>query len=355
MCQLTRPVFAMVAAALGGCGNGDAATAVQLVLTPDADSSSPAEMLAEIARLEVIVDAPGGLGGVDAEGPLPGEGTALDWDDDGQLEVRFAGPPLGDALPVLEIGLSANADRDLRFRVLGYPQSATRVVGAGGAEARVAPGEVRRVGVPFSLAPWARPPRVLLVLPAQGVKAPAVLAEVNAVLSTTVRPESLPGNVRLLDPLGRSLRIAPSVETLVVSDSTFGQQERSLLVIAFAEPLLHEGDYRVEIGPGLQSSAGRAFDQDAGTAGEQGFSSSFYYKGAEAGGGEPCEQCPPGYGCRPSGVGCAPLLSCSGLCPGGQVCDAGQQQCVEDCRVSGFCLHTARTCDPASGLCRDAS
>jgi hypothetical protein len=198
-------------AALLGCGNGDPATAVQLVLTPAAEVSTPAEILAELDRLEVVVDAPGGLGGVVAEGPLPGGGTAVDWDADGQLEARFAGPPLGDALPVLEIGLSQNVGRDLRFRVLGYPEGATRVVGAGGAEARISSGEVRRVGVPFSLAPWARPPRVLLMLPAQGVEAPSLLAEVNAVLSTTVGAESLDGHIRLFDPLGQPVAIAASL------------------------------------------------------------------------------------------------------------------------------------------------
>jgi hypothetical protein len=46
------------------------------------------------------------------------------------------------------------------------------------------------------------------------------------------------------------------------------------------------------------------------------------------------------------------MLSCTGLCPAPKVCDEQQQQCVEDCRVSGFCLDTARSCDPASGVCR---
>ena len=173
-----RPMIRTLARALPLClvtflACSDAATSVDLVLTTNPDLCSTAEILAQVATVVVVVDAPGGLAGVTAAGPLAGGGTAVDFDGDGELEVVFTAPPLdGSALPILEVGLRHNADRELAYRVLGYPADAAlepaNAIALGGVTASCAAGESRKVGTPFNLRAVARPPKVILVLPPDG-------------------------------------------------------------------------------------------------------------------------------------------------------------------------------------------
>src|SRR5512139_1903007 len=93
--RLARALPAVVAPCLAVClACSEATTSVNLVLTTNPDLCSPAEVLAQVATVEVVVDAPGGLEGVTAPGPQPGGGTAVDFDGDGALEVVFTAPPL---------------------------------------------------------------------------------------------------------------------------------------------------------------------------------------------------------------------------------------------------------------------
>jgi hypothetical protein len=344
--------------AFAACGDGSR-TAVQLVLTPDPTVSPLSELLQQVDRVQVIVDGKDGVAGVTAAGPQPGGGTALDSDGDGVLEVML-GLQLSvqSSLPVLEIGLEANAGRALDFRILGVAKDGDPLAGpeqavaAGGVSARVPRGEVHQVGTPFNLTPRARPPRVLLVLPADGAEAPYTLRSFIAVLSTTVREQSLAGNVSLIDEsLSEPVPgLKTKLETLVVAGSAYGREERSLLTVDFPA-LPDERGFRIQIGPGIESTVGRRFDQDPSTSSEDAFVSRFHAPRA-VGGGMECK-CPDGYRCHDTiPLACVPIVSCSSGCGGGLVCDAQLQQCVEDCRTFNLCFDTKATCDPATGLCR---
>jgi len=357
MAEPARHPILLAATLLGllvpSCGDGGR-TAAQLVLTPDPTVAPLGVLLKQVRRIDVIVDARDGLLGVSLPGPLAGGGTAVDWDGDGVLEVRFEGPSPGSELPVLEIGVGANAGRDLAFRIFGFSSTGEtaldRATGEGGASVVVAAGEVRRVGAPFNLTPRARPPRVLMALPADGATLPS-LASVTAVLSTTVKAETLAGHVELLDPEGKTVPVTTTVETATVAGTAFGKEERSVLSV-LVPSLLLRGSYELRIGPGIESSTGQRFDQDPATDAEESFVSHLESQGAPGGGGEPCDACPAGYLCEKDPLRCVPVLRCSAGCPQGLVCDPAQAQCVEDCRRYGLCFDPSAACDAQIGLCR---
>lgn len=344
----------LLCAALPSCAEGPR-TAVQLVLTPNPEISTTEELLAAVTRISLTVDAAEGLAGVSAAGPLAGGGTAADTDGDGVLEARFDGPPLdGARLPVLEVGLERNADRELTYRVIGQ-DAAGEPVAEGGAAASCPAGQVRKVGTPFNIAPRARPPRVLLVQPADGAQlVPISLVSALVVFSTTIAEGSLAGQVRLLDTQGAEIPLTLALETLVVTGSPFSRDERSLLTLGFHLPPNRgeDGRHTLELGTGIRSTAGLALDQDPTTPDTDPFVSHFFAPELVGGGPDPCEQCPEGYGCVAEHPGCAPILACPAECQPLSVCDAEQRQCVPDCRAYGLCYDASQTCEEATGLCR---
>jgi hypothetical protein len=337
-------------------------TSVDLVLTTNPELCSTAEVLAEVTTVVVVVDAPGGLGGVTGAGPLPGGGTAVDFDGDGELEAVFTAPPLGgSALPILEVGLEHNAGRDLVYRVLGYPAGAAlepaNAVALGGVTASCAPGETRRVGTPFNLRAIARPPKVVLVLPPDGTEnVPFNLTAVTVMFSTTVAPASLDGAVRLLGPDGLDRAVTLSADTLTYAGEGGVDEKRSLVTLTPVDPITPEGPessaYAVVVGAGVTSTTGRAFDQDPTTPAVDGFTSHFTVGSGIGGGGHPCDACVTGYLCNDDETGCIPALDCQLGCGSGFVCAADSGTCVEDCRLYGACAAPGARCDAATGLCR---
>jgi hypothetical protein len=343
-------------------GCGDAPTSVELVLTTNPDLCRPEEVLAAVATVAVVVDAPGGLVGVTAPGPLSGGGTAVDFDGDGELEVVFTAPPLtGPTLPILEVGLRHNAGRELAYRVLGFPAGATvepaNAVAFGGVSATCAPGEVQRVGTPFNLRAVARPPQVVLVLPPDGAAdVPVSLRSVTIMFSTTLAPDGVAGAIHLLDSDGVPVAATASVATLTYAVEAGLTEQRSLVTLeldqGIAPPLGPDpATFTVAVDATVVSTAGRSFDQDPATAVADGFTSHFQVRG-EVGGGQPCDLCPTGYGCDEAGTGCLPLLDCSGGCGPGFVCAAAADLCVEDCRLYGLCAAAGAQCEAETGLCR---
>jgi hypothetical protein len=335
------------------CDGDGSRTAAQLVLTPDPTIAPASALVREIRRIDVIVGSREGLRGAEQPGPLPGGGTALDWDGDGKLDVRFSAVAPGPELPVLEVGVGDNAGRDLVFRIFGFSSTEETdtdlAAGQGGASVAVPAGEVRRVGAPFNLTPRARPPQVLLVLPADGVKVPANLGSITAVLSTAVKPESLAGNVRLISPKGVVVAVEVKSELATVASTTFSKEQRSVLSITFPPFAEWQGSYELQIGPGISSLAGKRFDQDPQTPTEEPFVSHFTVEG-ETGGGSPCDACPAAYLCDEA-KRCLPVLGCAAGCNKGLVCDSAQGQCVQDCRGYGLCFDPAALCDAKTGLC----
>ena len=363
--SIRRSALALPLCLLACLACSETTTSVDLVLTTNPDLCSTAEVLAEVTTVVVVVDAPGGLHGVTAAGPLAGGGTAVDFDGDGELEVVFTAPPLdGSALPILEVGLKHNADRELAYRVLGYPTGVAlepaNAVALGGVTAACAVGETRSVGTPFNLRAVARPPKVILVLPpddAQNV--PPNLTAITVMFSTTVQPESLDGAVRLVGPDGVDRAITLSADTLTYAGEGGVDEKRSLVTIAPVDPIMPVGpgaeQYAVIVGAGITSTTGRAFDQDPTTPAVDGFSSHFTVGSGVGGGGHPCDACcdtcVPAYLCNDTETGCVPALDCQAGCGSGFVCAPAGGACVEDCRLYGACAAPGATCDLATGLC----
>lgn len=341
-----------ILALLSGCDNGPT-TAVQLVLTPDPQIGNKSEVTSRVASLQLAVDGAGGLQGVTEAGPRPDGGTASDWDGDGELEVLFRVERSGDELPVLEVGLDQNADRELTYRVMGFAAPGVtqldQAVAMGGVSASCPAGEVRQVGTPFNLRSWVRPPRVVLALPGDQTKVMTNLVAFTLMFSTTVVQETLAGNVTLEGPDGAPLDVTPALETLVYPEAQGLEERRSLLELQFTLPGV-EGQYTVRVLPGVKSTAGRGFDQDPTTAALDPFVSRFFH-GPMSGGGTKCDTCPDGYLCHDTLPGCIPELTCVGGCATGFVCDPSSGQCVEDCRPFGTCVDPAASCDAKTGLC----
>jgi hypothetical protein len=357
------PLLAVLAilAGLGACATTPTAT-VQLVLSTDPTLDAPGDLLAEVATVAVVVDAPGGLAGIDHAGALPGGGVAVDLDGDGDLEVVFELPTLtGPELPILEIGLAHNAGRELSFQVLGFaaddpagsPPDPTRAVALGGVTAVVADGETRQVGTPFNLRAAARPPKVVLALPPDGATGvPIRLGSATVMFSTTVDAASAAAHARLVAPDGTTVPTTATLDTLTYAGAGGVTEKRSLLTLALADVIDQQGDYVVTVDPGVVSTLGRRFDQDPTTAAEDGFTSRFQVGAGVGGGTHPCDACGVGYVCNASETACEPVLDCQAGCGPAFVCDAAQSLCVEDCRVYGACAAAGASCDPATGLCR---
>ncbi len=322
--------------------------AIQIVLTPDPSVTPLETLLVRLDTIQVAVDAEGGLVGVDQAGAREDGSTAVDLDGDGELEVLFTAQVGGDELPILEIGLAENSGRELDFLIYGFEESSslepTEALALGGVAATCPSGDVVKVGAPFNLRSWARPPQVVLVLPPDGGVAEELLS-VSVLLSTTVDEASAVANSQVLDPDG----VAVPGE-LAVEDALVGQDEaRSVLTFAF-EQALDDGEYSVQVGPDIFSSAGESFDQDLTTVEEEPFRSSFWSTSGSWG-YEPCEECPDGYACDEDNTGCVPVLDCSDGCWDGYACDPELGYCVEDCRVYEACLEPGTSCDESTGLC----
>lgn len=343
---------------LHGCGDDSPKTAAQLVLTTDPEVCSRADLLAQVAALQVIVDADqGGLQGVDRPGAREGGGTAVDWDGDGKLEVIFkldyASLPDGE-LPVLEIGLEGNTDRKLEFRVLGFRTSADskpdQAVAMGGVSASCPQGDLCQIGIPFNLRSSARPPRVVVVLPADGAVVPTNLVAVSVMFSTLVEEKTLQGNVSIVDPDGSPVAATLSLESLVYPAVMNVQESRSLLQIQ-NEPFIKDGQYEIRVSPGIESTTGLPFDQDPSTPAADPFVSRFRFEALSGGGG--CVECPEGFECDDKLGGCVPMKRCDAGCIKGFVCEPTSGLCVEDCRPYGVCASPTSRCEMASGLCVD--
>ncbi|MBI5478215.1 MAG: hypothetical protein HY906_05125 [Deltaproteobacteria bacterium] len=354
------PLLCLVVCSAPWLACSDATTSVNLVLTTNPDLCSAAEVLDQVATVVVVVDAPGGLQGVSVPGPTRGGGTAVDFDGDGELEVLFQAPLQGPALPILEVGLSHNADRELSYRVLGFPAGVAtepeNAIALGGVQASCPAGEVRKVGTPFNLRAVARPPKVILVLPPDGAtEVPPNLRSVTVVFSTTVTAASLAGAVRLVGPDGADRAITSALDTLTYAGEGGIDEQRSLLTVDLVDAIEPAGPgadtFTVVVGPGISSTTGRAFDQDPATAAADGFTSHFQIGSGVGGGGHPCDSCSSGYLCNDDETGCVPALDCARGCEAGFVCDPGSAQCLEDCRLYGACAAPGLTCEAQTGLC----
>jgi hypothetical protein len=337
----------IIALALAACGND---TAVRLVLAPDTEINSIEDVLARVTRFQIVVDAEGGLSGVDQPGPTSGGGEAADRDSDGELEVVFTtGPvPESDDLPVLEIGLEDNADRELSFQVLGYAADGEltleNALGLGASAASCGSGQTCRVGTPFNLLARARAPRVVWVMPPDGtMDVPKNLAYVTAVFSTTVVEETVAPNMTLAGREGHVPATTAELRDVVYGAPPDLQEVRSMLRLILDEPL-QDRRYDLEIGPGIVGTNDLRFDQRQDEEGENPFTSVFGNEVDALG-------CPDGYEWDDEYEGCVFTPDCATACEPGYVCDSVALQCVEDCRIYQGCIRIGETCSDDTGLC----
>jgi len=322
---------------------------IRLVLGPDQEISDPQQLAAQLRRLEVVVDGAQGLAGVTAAGPREEGGEAKDWDGDGTLELVFSHPhEPGAALPRLELGVGGNAGRLLEFRVLGFGADEALVAYGGASWTPVAAG-TKELPVPFNLRPRARPPQVMLSLPADGQReVPDNLSAVTLVFSTIVDEATAAAAVRLSGPLGDEpcdLRW----ERATLNAGGLLEEQRYLLSLK-PRGLLSAGQYTVSVATELKSTGGLGLDQDPRRAGAQPFSSGFEVGLRGIGGPLGCGECGEGFACDDEDR-CAALPGCAQGCHAGWVCDPAAARCVEDCGALGLCPEPGSSCDAESGLC----
>lgn len=337
--------IALFAVATAGCSP---AGQVRLGLGPDEELSTAQELASLVRRIEVVIDSPQGLAAVAGGGERAGGGEARDWDGDGALELVFSYQhEPGAPLPRLEFGIDENAGRLLEFRVLGRASDGS-LIAYGGSSWTPVEHEIKELAVPFNLRPRARPPQVLLTLPAAGQsEVPSNLSAVTLVFSTTV-DETTVAAVRFSGPLGDE-PFDTKWEVATLNEGGLLEEQRSVLNLV-PRGLLVAGPYEVGVGSNLKSAAGLGFDQQPRLPGAQPFTSGFEARLDGVGVPVICTYCDPGYACDAAGR-CAVEPTCEQACEEGQVCDGAAVQCVEDCSRLGLCPVPSQRCDSASGLC----
>lgn len=357
--RLGKLVPVVAFGALSACGPRPTAS-VQLVLTPDPSITSAARMAAVVRRLVVVVRSAQGLQGITAPGRLPDGGEARDVDGDGLLEAVLPGPAIvGNELPILQVDLRDNIGRELQYRAYGFASveetDLEAAVAFGGASVSCPEGQVCKKGLPFNLKAAARPPRVILAMPADGTRdVPRDIVAVSAILSTTAEPDSVRAHSRVVGPDGSVASVA-----VMVSEVSFSEAGESALRTSITFKLgspLPIGAYAIEVGPGIVSNRGLSFDQDPSNATEDGFVGHFVaIQPNSANLGCWATSCEEGYVCDEMLQGCVPVRRCASSpdwCPSGFVCSPAAKVCVDDCRLFGLCADAARTCSAASGLCQ---
>ncbi|MBN2358497.1 MAG: hypothetical protein JXR83_03530 [Deltaproteobacteria bacterium] len=324
-------------------------TALQLVLTPNPELNAVGDLLGQVERVQVIVEAPAAGGWQDLSGE-DGDGERADWDGDGENEVSFVSPAIaGSALPVLEIGVGRYAGQALELRVYGLPKEAAadpdQAVALGGASATCASGQVQRVAVPFNLKAAARPPRVAEVFPFAGAtNIPYNLYAVTVVFSTALDHQTVPGAILLSDSQASPVAFHAELRDIDLAIGDAAAEPRTVAELILDQVLdFSYADLRVE--PGPVSRAGLGFDQVPEEPGAQPFLSRFGIA-AELQGG-----CPEGYRFDPQNAACVAEMGCASSCTAGYVCDAEAQRCVEDCRLYRVCADPQLSCSDESGLC----
>lgn len=352
----TNTLILVLTACMASCGSNQTTASVELVLTPDPALAPMVEVLAQVRSLQVIVDCEQGLNHVEQPGKRSSGGIAVDWDQDGELEVIFeVTVPKASTLPVLEIGLEHNANKQIEFRIFGFSaehdMDKGNMVACGSVTTLCDVGKTHRVGTPFNLLAKARRPKVVMVLPPDQEEVPRNTAAAFVMFSTMVETSSLEGNVSILKPDQTVLPVSLNLETMVFPSQDGTQEDRSWLEIFFEQELVH-GTYSLNILPGIESSAGNVFDQDPTTSEPDNFASQFdAYVEPVGGGYGDCAYCTSDQVCHPVKLVCVPALDCSFGCESGFVCDPNENLCVEDCRVYGMCADEHSQCDEETGFC----
>jgi hypothetical protein len=358
----------VLVSALATTGCDEDRTALQVRMVVDPVLNTEAQLLSVVETVDLRLDASGGFDGLDRAGQRVGSLVAGDPDGDGTLELTLTRDVRGrGALPLFRLRPGNNGDRSLQIGARG--QRGTEVAAVGGLSwVRFVPGQVIDLLLPFNLRAPYRPPRVLLTLPSNGqTSVSAALAQVYLEFSKMVVASSTQGAVRLLYQSTGGDQPVPGTWVMgEISVIDLGLQERRSTAIFQVQDgcRLSPGTYRVEVATAVRDAAGQALDQDATSAGPDGFSGRFSIPGSArakaCGGAAQCtddRDCDSGFVCDPITLRCVfAVADCSSLsCPQGYVCRpaAGGEaaQCVQDCRPAGSCAGAQDYCDEKTGLC----
>jgi hypothetical protein len=150
---------------LAGCGSTESPGpgGAVIALTPDTTRNTPQQVLGQLARVELMIDARGGFKNLSVEV----EGfSVVDADGDSEDELLLAIEPPGDRLPEVFLAPGSNRDTEIAIRARGLDEKG-RVAAYGGVEAQQLFFErtVDRVEVPFNLSRSHLPPRIIAVAP----------------------------------------------------------------------------------------------------------------------------------------------------------------------------------------------
>lgn len=195
-----------VVSILCGCGK---LTSLTLALEPTTTLNTDDEVVAQVERIELHVDAVGGLDGLPNTAGIAGEGVAVDRNGDGRLEWVAQIDAAG-ALPEVDLFPGSNLGAQLTVDVFGLTGSTLVALGSrDGLTFRE--GVATRATIPFDLLPAYRPPRVVAVLPPDGGETPCdqAVTTVTILFSEDIASASLRDAVQFFD--NKSYRIPATV------------------------------------------------------------------------------------------------------------------------------------------------
>lgn len=323
-----------------GCAGG---TGVDLALVADPNLNSTEDLIAAVDSIVVIVDSEEGLyepGEEESVGNVQIENV----DRDPALEVVSTVVVPDDHLPVIRLLRGTLADIPLDVRFLGVPPAGGPPVALGHAQSVELADPIEHLDVPFNLRPDLLPPRIVQVLPSDGM----VLDPCT--LSTVILMFSVPIDASTVAP---AVLVEGRPPDEVVVDATGLTAQ---LTVSGIDGSGTELRYSIDVAPTIRGRDGRMLDQVPPQPGDQGLEANYILTCSvrtEA----PADPCG---GCGQSGLSCVEgecvPAGCDNVqCTADSVCDPTVSRCTLDCRIWGddVCPDARPRCDGATGVCVD--
>jgi len=354
------PIFALTAAT--ACTQDD--TSIQIRFLVDPTLNTEQQVLLQVDRLELVLDAPQGFAGVTSAGQSFPPFTAVNTDQDSALELVVQKDVASDSsLPLVRLLPGSNLDCTFSITARGWKGTQVTALG-GAASVRFRQGSHEDLPVPFNLRAGFRAPRVVISQPHDGQQdVPAALGQVYLAFSRPVTVDPQSSQLSVVYDAAGGLAVPGSWQLSSTKVYELGMPETrtvATLKLAASCPSLSPGSYRIEASTKIVDSSGNRLDQDAGTTQPDPFTASFTISGTPT--GSPCGATPgtcasdkdcgslQGFVCQLDATGgslgkCVPgTTDCAGIqcetqkgyiCIMGSDGSDGHATCVPDCRVFG--------------------